>query len=363
MAPLDIYAGPGAMSVIKKEGFLPRHFKYFLGASGGPKWFVLAGLDRVLFPEWLRQRGTPLHIIGSSAGAFRAACAVQRDPLAAINRLADHYSHTEYSDKPTAREITGKARALIRHMLGEQGKLDLITNELFKAHFIVARCHGPVKSDNSLSQLTGLAMSAAANSLGRRHLRRFYTRCVFSAPHAKISIDDPYNIPTEYYELGHNSISTSLLASGSIPMVLQSVRHIIGAPETTYRDGGIVDYHFDVKFGPEPGLVLYPHFYPFAIPGWFDKHLKNRLPHYENYYNTVMLVPSSEFVANLPYGKIPDRKDFETMDAPTRIKYWQAVLSESDRLGDYFMSMAQQPSFIEHIKPLPFALHKPASVA
>lgn len=360
MAPLDIYAGAGAISVIKKYGLMPRLFRYFVGASGGPKWFVLAGLDRVLFPEWLPRRGDELHFIGSSAGAFRAACAVQRDPLAAINRLARHYSETVYSDKPTANEITVKARGLIRDMLGETGKLELLMNEKFKAHFIVAKCHGPVKSQGSMSQLTGLAMSAAANAMGRRHLRRFYTRCVFSTPHSKLDINDPYNIPTEYYELGHNSISTSLLASGSIPVVLEPVSNIIGAPDAVYRDGGIIDYHFDLDFGPERGLTLYPHFYPFAVPGWFDKKLKKRMPHAQSFFNTVMLVPSADFIARLPYGKIPDRKDFETMDPPQRIKYWQTVLSESDRLGDYFMTLAEKPEFIEHVKPLPFPTHRDA---
>ena len=105
-APLNIYAGPGALATLKENGFYPLLFNYFLGASGGPKWFVLAGLDRVLFPEWFDTRGGQVQVIGSSAGAFRAACAVQNDPLAAINRLAEHYSTTVYSKKPTANEIT-----------------------------------------------------------------------------------------------------------------------------------------------------------------------------------------------------------------------------------------------------------------
>ncbi|GGW76185.1 patatin-like phospholipase family protein [Alteromonas halophila] len=356
MTPLHVYAGPGALRTIRRYGMIPRLFRYFIGASGGPKWFVLAGLDRVLFPEWLPRRGEQMHFIGTSAGAFRATCAVQRDPRAATDRLATHYAETVYSDKPRPNEITVKARALVRDMLGDQGKLELLLNDKFKAHIIAAKCHGPMARRGSMNQLSGLAMSAAANAMGRKHLRHLYTRCVFSSPHSKITIKDPYNIPTEYYELGHNNISTSLLASGSIPIVLEAVSNIIGAPDAVYRDGGIIDYHFDLEFGPEPGLTLYPHFYPFAVPGWFDKKLKNRLPHAQSYYNTVMLVPSAEFIAQLPYGKIPDRKDFETMDAPQRIKYWKTVLSESDRLGDFFMTLAEKPEFTSYIRPLPFPM-------
>ncbi|CAM2855319.1 hypothetical protein PSDI105340_07590 [Pseudoalteromonas distincta] len=49
-----------------------------------------------------------------------------------------------------------------------------------------------------------------------------------------------------------------------------------------------------------------------------------------------MITPSKEFVASLPYGKIPDRNDFTDLDADTRIKYWNTVFSETERLADYF---------------------------
>lgn len=42
MAPLEIYAGKKARETIMKNGFSPELFSYFLGASGGPKWFVLS---------------------------------------------------------------------------------------------------------------------------------------------------------------------------------------------------------------------------------------------------------------------------------------------------------------------------------
>lgn len=47
-----------------------------------------------------------------------------------------------------------------------------------------------------------------------------------------------------------------------------------------------------------------------------------------------MICPSDEFVASLPFGKIPDRKDFTTMEAKQRIKYWYQVMSETERLGE-----------------------------
>ncbi|BBO28327.1 hypothetical protein SAMN05216361_4007 [Marisediminitalea aggregata] len=360
-APLNIYAGPKALRQIQQHGFKAHLFHHFLGASGGPKWFVLAGLDRVIFPELFLNSAHRINVIGSSAGAFRAACFVQKDPYAAINRLAECYSTTVYSDKPTSLEITNKARDLIHYVMGKQGIIEVMTNRYHKLQIITARCHGLMQHYNRPSQLVGLGISAAANMVNRKLLQKLYTRSVFTAPNSKFEIYDPYSLRTEYIDLAFNNVKDALLASGSIPLVLNGVEAVTEAPEGVYRDGGIIDYHFDLQFGPSPGLVLYPHFYPKAIPGWFDKALKHRVPHQSSFDNVVMLVPSEEFVASLPYGKIPDRKDFETLDAPTRIKYWQQVLSESDRLGEFLMQTISRGEMLRHIKPLPFTCKQTTS--
>ena len=85
---LEIYAGETALKSIQQQGFSPDLFSSFLGASGGPKWFTLLGLDKYLFGEFFKGRQQPLNLIGSSAGAFRAACFAQNNPVAAIERLA-----------------------------------------------------------------------------------------------------------------------------------------------------------------------------------------------------------------------------------------------------------------------------------
>ena len=64
-APLNIYAGPKALRQIQQHGFKAHLFHHFLGASGGPKWFVLAGLDRVIFPELFLNSAHRVNVIGS----------------------------------------------------------------------------------------------------------------------------------------------------------------------------------------------------------------------------------------------------------------------------------------------------------
>ena len=97
MNSLAIYAGPSALQRITNEGFKPEHFKLMLGASGGPKWFVLFGLDRYLFGNFFSNRKESLYTIGSSVGAWRMCCLAASDPVKCVERLANYYCHEDYS--------------------------------------------------------------------------------------------------------------------------------------------------------------------------------------------------------------------------------------------------------------------------
>ena len=69
MSALSIYAGPTALKRIQSEGLHADQFKVLVGAGGGPKWFVLFGLDRYLYGEFFATRSEALYTLGSSAGA------------------------------------------------------------------------------------------------------------------------------------------------------------------------------------------------------------------------------------------------------------------------------------------------------
>ncbi|MDC9563994.1 MULTISPECIES: patatin-like phospholipase family protein [unclassified Pseudoalteromonas] len=332
---IDIVAGKTAAKIINEQGFKPELFTSFLGASGGPKWFTLFGLDKYIFGEFFKNRTQPLNLIGSSAGAFRSACFAQNDPVAAIERLAKSYSQTRYtSNKPTLAEITLKARALLDDVFGEHGVTEILNNPIFKAHFIVAKSNGFIASENKLIQLLGLSKSYMLNRVNRKLLGSQYERFIFGAPNSNLSITDSYNFKTQNIPLSQTNLKDALLASGSIPLVMQGVKNIAGSPQGMYRDGGIIDYHFDLKIN-NPGLILYPHFNSEPKAGWFDKSLKRKVAP-QNYDNVVMISPSKKFVAGLPYGKIPDRSDFTKLDADTRIKYWNTVFSETEKLAEDF---------------------------
>ncbi len=113
--------------------------------------------------------------------------------------------------------------------------------------------------------------------------------------------------------------------------MIDPVTDIAGCGAGHYVDGGITDYHFDWPFVSD-GLILYPHFYPSLSPGWFDKSLPWRQRRNAPSSKLVLLSPTSSWVRSLPYGKIPDRKDFTKLSDQARLSYWQEVTERSFEL-------------------------------
>jgi hypothetical protein len=103
----------------------------------------------------------------------------------------------------------------------------------------------------------------------------------------------------------------------------------------------------------DSGLVLYPHFYPHLVPGWFDKLLPWRRAGLPALDRTVILCPSEAFVAALPGGKIPDRKDFWAFDETERLRRWRIAIAEARRLGDEFIELVEGGRLAERAEPLP----------
>lgn len=357
MKYIDIFAGSKALATIEQQGISSALFDVMLGASGGPKWFTLFGLDKYLFGEFFSQCAVPLNIVGSSAGAFRFACFAQHNPVKAISQLAQTYATTTYGKRATSTEITEKAVAMVDEILTGESQSQVIQNSLIQLNIIVAKSTGfLVKKESKIPQLAGLTHSYLLNRQRRENLAKHYQRVVFQQQNSALTILDPYNIPTHYVELTKDNIKQAVLASGAIPLVIDGVKNISGAGAGMYRDGGIIDYHFDNRFlieqQEQKGLTLYPHFSAQPKAGWFDKSLQ-RSPLTSNYDNVLMITPSAEYIASLPYQKIPDRKDFTKMDAGQRIPYWQKVLAEGTRMADDFHELVEHQS-IDKIKPMPF---------
>jgi len=351
MSDLQVIAGPIAMQHIQKNGLCANDISWLAGASGGPKWFVLYGMDKYLAGEFFSECQQPLRMIGSSAGAWRLACYAHANPVMALQRLATRYAGQVYSESPDRHEISREARAMLDLMLGADGAQDIATNSQRRLYVIADRARNLLRSDDQLPLTVGLLAAALSNVISRKLLSTFFVRHVFHN-----NLDSPdvtwlQDIPTSWLPLRPDNVREVLMATGSIPQIMESVKGISGSKDVVYRDGGITDYHLDLPFNSRPGLVLYPHFYSGLVPGWFDKFVAWRRVHPRYFENVVLLSPSRSFVQSLPFGKIPDRNDFRRMSQTRRVEYWQQVLEESERLAQALRELVVHGKGIELLQP------------
>lgn len=355
-AALTLRAGPRALALIRERGLRLEDVDILPGASGGAKWLAIAGLDRYLFgtflkPEGVPRRTRPLHCIGSSIGSWRMACLAQRDPVAALARGHQAYIYEQrYSHRPKTPEVTQVLLRCLDLLLGETGVDEILAHPFARLHVITARGRGLAASDRRLVLATSIALAAAGNAVGRRSLALQFRRTVFHGAGDTTPFADLRDLPTTHRTLTRENLREALMASGAIPLLVEGVR-IPGFPGETHWDGGVLDYHLDLDFGTGDGLVLYPHFYPHIVPGWFDKGLPWRRARTTNFARVLLIAPSAAFVASLPGGKIPDRRDFYAYPHAERERRWQAVLDASERLGEELQELVDSGRLSERVKP------------
>jgi len=353
---LTVLAGSRALSRIKSEGFRPDMFDIIAGAAGGPKWLVLNHLDRVIFPAWSVNRTKPVYFIGSSIGAWRFAAATQKEPLAAIDRFQTAYIHQRYSLNPDRAEIARETSHVLDCLLGENGIQEILSHPCFRLNILAVRCQWPTAGDQKCLLGPGLATAFGANLIHRRLLKFFFERTLFYDARNKPPFFNMPGFTLHRVPLIEPSLKQALLASGAIPWLMSGIQNIPGAPKGTYRDGGTLDYHLDIPFSEnlDDGLVLFPHYLDRIIPGWFDKKLIRRKPAARHMRDVLLISPSRTFVQSLPYGKIPDKKDFWTFKGrdPERIAYWTAVVDQSRRLSDALHSLLATNRLADVVQPL-----------
>jgi hypothetical protein len=338
--PLAIHAGREAAATLARHGWDPSLFSLLLGASGGPKWFILAALDRYLFGDYLQRSTRPLAVLGSSVGAWRHACLAQADPVAAIDRFAGSYLGQVYSARPGPAEVSRTSLATLDQLLGKHGAEAIAGHPRITTHIVTARGRGPCAAAGGPLLALGLAAAAGANALARPGLAAAFQRVVFSSGPGAPALP---GFASAGAPLTAGNVRAVLHASGSIPFLLAGERDIPGAPPGHYWDGGIIDYHFDPRPLRADGLILYPHFRGDLTPGWFDKFLPWRRLAPELVERLVLVAPHPDFVAGLPLGKIPDRGDFTKLETEERLGNWRTCLSRGEELADAFAAQVAGP--------------------
>jgi len=336
MNALRLIAGKTAKQRIAEHGLTPALVRMLVGASGGPKWLVLLGLDKFIFGQWLADTPQKIDLVGSSIGAWRMAVAAHPDAAALYERFVDLYFQFRATDARPPQALTRASYVMLDRLFAGGEATRIVGNERRNLNIVTARSKGLEAGSSNWQEGGRILAAVGANAVKRANLAKLFDRVVFHT-------GDKAACPPVWQDFGRtdvrlqaDSLADVLMASGSIPFVADPIVDIKGAPAGVYRDGGVIDYHFDIPWAPDTGVVLYPHFYGHIIPGWFDKKRTARRAVGATWDHTLMLAPSDDFVASLPGGKIPERRNFTDMNDKERLAYWTVVTRESERLADEF---------------------------
>ena len=358
MKALRLYAGPAARRHIESHGLGPEAVRVVAGAAGGPKGLILSHLDRHIFGRWLPQSAQTVHLLGASIGAWRMATGMLEDAVPRFATLAHDYIHQTYDvppgkTYPTAAEVS---RVFAQELSGFfAGRIQgLVQHPRYRLHIVVSRGRHVLGREGRVRTPLGYLGAALSNAVSRQGLSLWLERVLFSAPGEPLPIDLS-DLRHRRVVLDAANFEPALLASCSIPFVLQAVHDIAGAPPGAYWDGGITDYHLHWNYpSMGEGLVLYPHFQQAIVPGWLDKPLRHRHRATPALDNVLVLAPDPAWVASLPNGKLPDRTDFKRYgtDTAARARAWQGAVDESERLADEWARWLDQGAPAAALQPL-----------
>jgi hypothetical protein len=341
MRALQVSAGPRALAHLRERGLQPADVRVVPAAAGGPKGLALLPLDRFLFGHWFAGSTHSLHLVGASIGAWRMAAACLPDADAALAQLGEDYITQTYPHAPgrmpTARSVTQAFSQRLDERLGARAA-QVLSHPQRRLHVFTSRGRRLLHQPGRVRAPLGWLGAFTANALSRGALGGWMERVVFSDPREPLpfALND---YPTRRVPLQAGNLARAVLASCTIPFVLEAVQGVPGGPAGTYWDGGITDYHLHLDYAAmDEGLVLYPHFTPQVVPGWLDKAWKRRHRATPALDNLVLLSPHPDWLAGLPGGKLPDRSDFKRYgdDEAARQRDWRRALAESQRLADEF---------------------------
>jgi hypothetical protein len=353
---IEIHAGPKALAHMREHGLRAADVAIVPGAAGGPKGLILQKLDQWLFGSWLPSAPRERTLIGASIGAWRMAAACQADPVAAFERLGELYCSQRYPHRPSAAYVTETCENVLGGLL-DGHEMEIAHHPHHRLQILVARGRGLLQAPRrNLALCSGFGLAVLGNLASRARLADHLGRVVIGDARdplfwLKAKFD---SFDTRFAPLSTANLHKALLASGTLPFTMEPVTGIAQAPQGTYWDGGLIDYHLALPYSrvagnPEGGLVLYPHFGNRIVPGWLDKSLPWRragLGSSRDWLDNVILVsPSRAFLQGLSRGRLPDRNDFHYygLNHDFRVLNWKLAIAEGERLRDALAAFVEKP--------------------
>lgn len=344
MSRLRIKAGKKAYEIIKSGGFDFDAVSAYFGAAVGPRWLLASGFDQTLLSQNLLGRKKAMHLIGSSAGAWRFAAWLQPQAVDAYRKFLSAYIDVGFTRSDTPAAILDKLTRIMNAYIEEDALHFALGNKRYRLSVITSRGRGPVASDKIWLQKSALALCFILNFFSRNNIYGFAERVVFYNGAKPPAFCFQPQFRGRYVRMDAVNFKFAVMASGAIPLVVAGVHNIFGAPRGTYRDGGLIDYHLSHQFAAKDSdLVLFFHHQERIIPGWLDKKIKRRAPDEKALANVVMVFPSQSFIDRLPDGKVPDRDDFTAYidrDAE-RIARWNKAVELAAPLGEDFLELVE----------------------
>ena len=220
-------AGPVALASVRRDGFAPERIGTLVGASGGAKWLVLSQLDRYVLSNIVPKLVGPVHLLGSSIGAWRFACYAQADPVAAIDRFEQAYISHSYSDHPDIHEISAKTREILEIVMPGGAAAEILSHPVFRTHIMTVRARHIAASENRLLLASALVAAAALNAVSRRTLGWFFERALFFDARDLPPFFDVSGFPLQKVRIRESNIADVIVATGAIPLVLSGVCAIL----------------------------------------------------------------------------------------------------------------------------------------
>lgn len=327
------------------------------GASGAAKWLTIYGLDRAIFGDWLAAVNHPVHLFGTSVGAFKLAAAAMADPAAALERLARAYIEQSYEHDFSPQAVDRETGKILRTLLPQGAQQEILDNPRFRFHCAAVWSRGWLGRHNIHAQRLALGKAFLLSLRGRPALRAMLGRTIFGVGGTGsdgIEFSGRDGFETQTVALTADNLERALTASGSIPVLMRGVDDIEG--DRIYRDGGLLDYHPVPSnvMAPGAGIVLYPHFYPAITEAWFDKFFRWRRVAVERLDNVLLIAPSDDYIRSLPRSRIPDRQDFYRYKGreQERLEHWYEVMHRSLELGEAWLSLIRSGDLAGHIRSL-----------
>lgn len=348
MALLKIKIGRTALQHIREKGLSPSDIRIMPGAAGGPKWIALHGLDEYLMKEWFTDSALPLHLVGSSAGAWRMACHAAPDPQQTLARFLKAYVEQRYEVKPSPSEVSHNMRHIASEIVGSEGS-SFITQSARQLYILAS------KTKKSLTSATRLKLNFGSlflkNLISREWMHTGLERVIFTNSTRQDFIK-PDSFETSYVRLTPQNLLSAIRSSGTIPFIMNAVDDIQEVQGQLW-DGALIDYHLGLNYKPE-GLILFPHFTDEIIPGWFDKKTRRRYTG-ESMDRMIMISPTQKFIKSLPDAKLPDQDDFTTYlnDNDKRIRHWYEVADRSKALAAELDACWRNDRWLELAEPMP----------